>query len=507
MSPTSEGANSSKPAKPQSAKSRGTIAPPGSRPPVRRRPVRTTPSRAAMPPVRRNRPAYGKAHGSRAGSPERKRGKGGWWLLPAVLLALAGGWFWPTWRTLLPIGGPAQPPPSIPAPDPGERFRQSFQDAIETRQIGAARTLLAQLRAVEAEHQKEASELAELENSQKVRLEAQFEQTAGEANLPGMQETLEAYRALWPDTSFLAEWRERIERLLAKSEREAEVSQLWQKLDDYRRGLQFQRAYLTLQALKALDEDVTREMARLVRIVRLPNGDALRFRYIPAGSFMMGSPDDELDRGEDETRHQVTLTKAFWMMETEVTQAHWDAVISWNPSSFKNPGNPAENLSKEDALHFIRKLNKELASDRFRLPTEAEWEYACRAGTTSVFHTGDHLSTDQANYDGNYPYGDSPKGRYRGNPLPVATLPANPWGLHDMHGNVWEFCSDIYEPLGPDSVTDPTGSVLFRAPEWVIRGGGWGDFAASCRSAARFRVKENHRANNLGFRLVMKDSP
>ncbi|GBC60255.1 hypothetical protein DENIS_1206 [Desulfonema ishimotonii] len=168
------------------------------------------------------------------------------------------------------------------------------------------------------------------------------------------------------------------------------------------------------------------------------NALGMNFVFIQPGTFMMGSPEDEPGRDDDETLHKITLTNGFYMQTTTVTQGQWKAVMGNNPSYFKECGDncPVESVSWDDAQAFIVKLGQS-GSDGYRLPTEAEWEYACRAGTDTPFAFGKCLSTDQANYDGDYPLQGCPKGKYRKKPVPVASFDPNDFGLYDMHGNVW----------------------------------------------------------------------
>jgi len=230
----------------------------------------------------------------------------------------------------------------------------------------------------------------------------------------------------------------------------------------------------------------------------------MEFAYIPPGEFMMGSPEDEPERYDDEVLHHVTISKGFYMGTTTVTQGQWKAVMGNNPSSFKDDGDeyPVETISWDDANEFIKKLNTFDETGKYRLPTEAEWEYACRAGTETPFYFGECLSTNQANYDGNYPMTNCPKGVYRKKTVPVASFEPNSWGLYDMHGNVRELCEDVYiEKYLKDSVTDPViqrGSSGLR----VARGGSWYYSARYCRSASRSRFRPGIRNFILGARLV-----
>ncbi|MFC1890102.1 formylglycine-generating enzyme family protein, partial [Thermodesulfobacteriota bacterium] len=244
---------------------------------------------------------------------------------------------------------------------------------------------------------------------------------------------------------------------------------------------------------------------------------------IPAGTFSMGSPIGESDRDIDEGPvHQVTITKDFLLGTSEVTQVQWKAVIGSNPSHFNTYGNlhPVEEVSWLDAVKFCNKLSEHeglapafrIYSENvtwirgvngYRLPTESEWEYACRAGTTTPFSFGGAISTDQANYDGNYPYGGEKRGEYRHTTTPARTFPANAWGLYDMHGNVWEWCWDWLDEgyYSKSSSTDPTGSE-WRGSSRVRRGGGFSEKAHLLRSANRAGGNPSDHYMILGFRVA-----
>ncbi len=237
--------------------------------------------------------------------------------------------------------------------------------------------------------------------------------------------------------------------------------------------------------------------------VDLGNGVMLDLVWCPPGAFLMGSPESEPERVAHETQHQVTLTQGFWMGKYEVTQAQWEAVTGSNPSYFKgDPRLPVETVSCGDCQKFLAKLNGRVSGGGFRLPTEAQWEYACRAGTTTPFHFGETISTEQANYDGDYAYGNGGEGVYRERTVVVGSFPSNAWGLHDMHGNVWEWCSDWYDPefYGKSTARDPekTAKSGFR----VLRGGSWGDYPGNCRSALRNGSYPSYRGDLRGFRVV-----
>ena len=212
----------------------------------------------------------------------------------------------------------------------------------------------------------------------------------------------------------------------------------------------------------------------------------MKMVLIPAGKFLMG---------EGEDRHEVTLSKPFYVGVTEVTQAQYQAVMGTNPSSFKGETNPVELVSWNDATEFCKKLS-EKTRQAVRLPTEAEWEYACRAGTATAFSFGDADSVlgDYAWYSAN---SDNTT-------HPVAQKKPNAWGLYDMHGNVWEWCADWYGDYPNGAVTDPQGpaSGAYR----VLRGGCWHYYPFICRSALRVNSNPGYRVNHFGFRVVVSVS-
>ncbi|MDS4040297.1 MAG: formylglycine-generating enzyme family protein [Candidatus Competibacter sp.] len=222
------------------------------------------------------------------------------------------------------------------------------------------------------------------------------------------------------------------------------------------------------------------------------------FRWLPPGRFLMGSPENEHARYDDELQHEVILTRGFWLAETTCTQALWQAVMGMNSSSFEGDRRPVETVSWNEVQDFIEQLNGAVPELAARLPTEAEWEYACRAGTTTPFSFGEDITPEQVNYQGNYPYRGSMKGQYRGKTVEVASLPVNPWGLYEMHGNVWEWCQDWY---AKDSVVDPTGPATGEGR--VLRGGSWINVGRRVRSAYRNHGEPGNRDALIGFRLAL----
>ncbi len=232
------------------------------------------------------------------------------------------------------------------------------------------------------------------------------------------------------------------------------------------------------------------------------HGIVLRMRRIESGRFLMGSPEDEPWRNNDENRHEVILTEGFWMAETACTQELWESVIDANPSCFKGKKRPVETVSWVNCGEFIDRINSRIPGLEFRLPTEAEWEYACRAGTETPFSFGDIVTTDQVNYnyDGDFPYNGTESGEYREETVDVRSLPANAWGLYEMHGNCSEWCSDWYGEYPTREAVDPTGPA--SGEDRVLRGGHWLDAAASVRSALRSRSLPDACDDIIGFRLA-----
>ena len=227
----------------------------------------------------------------------------------------------------------------------------------------------------------------------------------------------------------------------------------------------------------------------------LGSGASMELVLIPAGTFIMGSPEGEHLRAPYEgPQHQVTISKSFWMGATEVTQAQYQAVMGVNPSKAQHPDKPVETVSWDDAVEFCRRLG-EMTGHPVSLPTEAQWEYACRAGTTTAFSFGDDREQLPL-------YGWTRQEQETG-PTKVASLPPNAWGLHDMHGNVWEWCADWFGPYDAVHVVDPVGPA--QGTGRVIRGGRWHGKAADSRSANRSWHASDYRRGIVGFRIVVNE--
>jgi len=271
-------------------------------------------------------------------------------------------------------------------------------------------------------------------------------------------------------------------------------------------GYELRKVWVTLFAGQDKSLDIHLKPVAVVQTVaskdkKITNSLGMEFNYIEPGTFIMGSPSDEAGRTKIEKQHQVTLTKGFYMQTTEVTQKQWQAVMGSNPSHFQKCGDdcPVESVSWDDVQDFIFKLNQREGGEIYRLPNEAEWEYAGRAGSTAAFASGginetacgndDHLNTI---------------GWYCGNsnntPHPAAQKQPNTWGLYDLHGNVWEWCQDWYGHYPSSAVSDPIGASSDSLR--VIRGGSWNSHARHCRSAYRFMNVPNYKFYDLGFRLL-----
>jgi len=333
--------------------------------------------------------------------------------------------------------------------------------------------------------------------------------------------------------------------------------------DSSRAGFEFAVHYIRAQNDRALFASATAALAELAKIdadqppvtaAAKQTTDLIPLARIPAGSFLMGSPENEPGRFHDEgPQHKVTLA-AFFMAQTPITQSQWQEVAGWekverdlnpDPSHFKGGRRPVEQVSWFDAMEFCRRLSQRTGRC-YTLPTEAQWEYACRAGSKTPFAFGDTLTSGLANYDGNYVYGSGLKGQYRQQTTDVGSFASNAWGLQDMHGNVWEWCLDEYQHnyneapndgsawvedeslekccaagrgtttlgsaarLAATSTTRTTAitssvsaSVASDLPDAgrLLRGGSWLDRPAYCRSAYRVNYYPVYRYNFIGFRV------
>jgi formylglycine-generating enzyme required for sulfatase activity len=294
------------------------------------------------------------------------------------------------------------------------------------------------------------------------------------------------------------------------------------------RGVLACLAASALIGLAALPERGRPEAPRGDKVVT--NSIGMKLVRVPAGKFRMGSPAGEKERDPIELQHEVTIGKPFYLGAYEVTQREYHKVMGeekpWQRSFFDEkrgggPDHPRENVRWSQAVEFCKRLSarpeEKKAGRAYRLPTEAEWEYACRADTTTAFHGGASLSSGQANFNGGYPFGGAARGPYLRRTAKVGSYQPNAWGLYDMHGNVAEWCSDWYDPnyyKGSPKVDPPgpakgvlsTGYDAWPKPEIqfyrVIRGGCWLDEARACRSAYRFRAMPQEPYRLIGFRVA-----
>lgn len=234
----------------------------------------------------------------------------------------------------------------------------------------------------------------------------------------------------------------------------------------------------------------------------LGNGVVLDIVYIPGGTFMMGSPETEsLRRDNESPQHQVTVSP-FYAGKYPITQAQWQAVMGHNPSYFRGEKLPVEKVSWDDAVEFCRKLSEKTGKN-YRLLSEAEWEYAYRARTTTPFYFGDTITMDLVNYDGRYPFGGAPRGHYRAQTMDAGSFPPNPFGLYDMHGQVWEWCSDSWRHNYDGAPIDGSSWESETDNYRVQRGGSWNGNAVDCRAAHRYCNSAGYSNRHWGFRVAV----
>jgi formylglycine-generating enzyme required for sulfatase activity len=290
------------------------------------------------------------------------------------------------------------------------------------------------------------------------------------------------------------------------------IDRLWPQAQAAYADGQPTAAVLALEELLVLepDHEAGRDLKARILLHRITNGIGMQLVFLPPGDYIMGSPIDELGRDDDERQRPVRIEAGFYMATTEVTQAQWRSVMGDNPSHWKGDNRPVEQITWENALEFCRRLSSSEGRP-YRLPTEAEWEYACRAGTTTPYSCGETITTDEANFDGApapnqsaaddaAPVGTEDQGVFRNQTVSVASFPPNAWGLYDMHGNVWEWCPDGYPFYAPDAVIRADGQAPIEGR--VLRGGSWRSRSRYLRCANRVRDLEGSRMSNIGLRVV-----
>ena len=239
--------------------------------------------------------------------------------------------------------------------------------------------------------------------------------------------------------------------------------------------------------------------------LKLPGGVALVGSFIPPGTFLMGGTVVD----EEQPVHRVMLTRGFFLGTCLVTQSQWRAVMETQPSHFKGKNRPVEQVSWDDCQEFCQNLTESLNGRIiFRLPSEAEWEYACRAGTTTEFHFGNVIKANLANFDGHHSWNGSPKGKRRNKTTDAGSFRSNPWGLFDMHGNVWQWCQDAWDEAfyQKSPLQDPicNSNKCIDISSYVLRGGSWVNLPQYCRAAFRFRHLPAIRYNSIGFRVAFR---
>ena len=230
-------------------------------------------------------------------------------------------------------------------------------------------------------------------------------------------------------------------------------------------------------------------------------GQRQQFRWCEPGSFLMGSWEDEPERNTKEFKHKVVFSKGFWIADTTVTQSLWEAVMGNNPSRFKSKNRPVEGISWNDTQVFIKTMNRLKPELNLCLPTEAQWEYACRAGSNTSFCWGEQINSELVNFDGEQPYNNGQKSEYRRSTVDVKSFHQNNWGLWQVHGNVYECCQDRFGGYLSGLATDQLVSSIDDSR--ALRGGSWFNDGGGCRSAHRSWNAPDNRTSRTGFRLAI----
>ena len=315
-------------------------------------------------------------------------------------------------------------------------------------------------------------------------------------NLSGVAHNRDVAQGVWDEKKRLRREEEGEQQRQAEQERQRKLAEEQKRrAEEESKGKEFQFEIVTVNNR---GQEVSRKPGKSYqKVADLGNDVNLEMVYIPGGSFQMGSSENS----SEQPVHQVTV-QPFYMGKYPITQAQWEAVMGNNPSNFKGAKRPVENVNWNEAVEFCRKLS-ENTGKTYRLPSEAEWEYACRAGTTTPFYFGDTITPDLVNYDGNNPYGAAPKGLYRQQTTDVGSFPPNSFGLYDMHGNVWEWCSDKWHDNYSDAPIDGSSWETGGDNNRVRRGGSWLNHAVNCRSANRYGDSADNRWRYSGFRVAV----
>ena len=382
------------------------------------------------------------------------------------------------------------------------------QDVLGLRDEDVASIELEITSVKEAEYQKQL-QIQKQQEEEALQLQLQ-QQTKALSQLRLQQEAERLQRQREAEAAEQLRLQEEAERLQRQREAEAEKNKSSYQLKTF----QFETAQITLKS-SMLGLVKTPEIKRIAKSAEyftqdLGNGVLLEMVHIPGGTFLMGSPENEKDRNSSESpQHQVTVP-SFFMGKYPVTQKQWRLVaalpkikidLESDPSSFKGDNLPVERVSWNHTQEFCARLSRK-TNQTYRLPSEAEWEYACRGGTTTPFYFGETISTELANYHGNYTYGGGAKGEYREKTTEVGKFPANPCGLYDMCGNVWEWCEDEWHGNYINAPTDGSAWSNGSNNYMSLRGGSWFHTPHYCRSASRYNDFRDNLNNPFGFRVV-----
>ncbi|QTD51640.1 bifunctional serine/threonine-protein kinase/formylglycine-generating enzyme family protein [Sulfidibacter corallicola] len=327
------------------------------------------------------------------------------------------------------------------------------------------------------------------EAARKLTLQITFSDAQKRQDYKKLERLLEEYRRDWPEDKVVIDtWTSAVETV--REEWTIQTERFQEDLDFALRTHDPKSATRILQSLSDMEavDELEKELYRR-RIDRIYiNGVQMVFLRVEPGTFIMGDPYEP----GDARLHRVTVTKPFYLGAFEVTQAQWTAVMGEpSPAKFEAAVHPVENISPEEVQAFINALNSREGTTRYRLPTEAEWEYACRAGTTTLYYTGQELGPDQANF----------KASGHRKPLPVGSYLPNPWGFYDMYGNVSEWCMDVFRPYGGEDRIDP---IVLGSGNRVLRGGYYESPVAECSSGSRAERTRRVRLRTAGFRLLME---
>ncbi len=317
-------------------------------------------------------------------------------------------------------------------------------------------------------------------------------------NLPGVAHNRDIVQGVWDEKRHQEQMETEIKRQEEEKRHQEQMEAEIKRQEEEEKRLREREFQFDVITVNVLGKETHRERRRAEFFKEdLGNNISLEMVSIPGGTFMMGSPEDDSEK----PIHPVNIA-AFSMAKYPITQAQWQAIMGNNPSSFKGANRPVECVTWYQAQEFCQRLSQKTGKT-YRLPSEAEWEYACRAGTTTPFHFGETITVDLANYDANDSYASAPTGTYRQQTTDVGSFPPNAFGLYDMHGNVWEWCADPWRSNYNGAPRD--GSVwqlCGNTQNRVLRGGSWYTHPRECRSANRCGIKSNAGLSNFGFRVV-----